>query len=91
MPTLFPWHRHRHLCQQNNRVIAVVQLINKMGRMDDGGGRASCAGMHFTHQDMAVIGAFLSLLGPHIFESSMVQPKRKMNIMVGLEHVHFTA
>ncbi|CAM9679497.1 unnamed protein product [Pylaiella littoralis] len=38
--------------------------------------------MRFTHQDEAVIGAFLSLLGPHIFASSMLQPKRKMHIKV---------
>ncbi|CAM9807065.1 unnamed protein product [Ectocarpus sp. 13 AM-2016] len=38
--------------------------------------------MHFTPQDMAIIGAFLSLLGPRIFASSMLQPKRKMHIKV---------
>ena len=64
------------------RVIAVVQLINKQGKLLDGGGRDSFTGMHFTSQDEAVIGAFLSLLGPHIFKSSMLQPKRKMNIRV---------
>lgn len=66
-----------------NSVIAVVQLINKEGTREDYGGRDHCAGMRFTHQDEAVIGAFLSLLGPHIFASSMLQPKRKMHIKVG--------
>lgn len=60
----------------------MVQLINKQGKLLDSGARDSCTGMHFTPQDVAVIGAFLSLLGPHIFKSSMLQPKRKMNIRV---------
>lgn len=64
----------------------MVQLINK--KETDSGGRVSCTGMHFTHQDEAVIGAFLSLLGPHIFASSMLQPKRKMHIKVG-HHIRF--
>lgn len=63
-------------------VIAVVQLINKKGRLTDCGRRDTCEGMQFTPQDVAVIGAFLSLLGPHIFASSMLQPKRKMHIKV---------
>eukprot|EP00752_Nemacystus_decipiens_P009302 g8313.t1 len=67
---------------EENKVIAVVQLINKQGKLLDGGRRDSCTGMHFTSQDVAVIGAFLSLLGPHIFKSSMLHPKRKMNIRV---------
>lgn len=67
---------------RHDSVIAVVQLINKQGKLLDGGGRDSCTGMHFTSQDVAVIGAFLSLLGPHIFKSSMLHPKRTMNIRV---------
>eukprot|EP00903_Cladosiphon_okamuranus_P012675 g11855.t1 len=67
---------------EQNKVIAVVQLINKEGKLLDCGVRDSCIGMHFTPQDVTIIGAILSLLGPHIFKSSMLQPKRKMNIRV---------
>lgn len=63
------------------RVIAVVQLINKQGvGINDGSipdpTKASCEaaeGVRFTEQDEAVIGTFLGLLGPPIFQSSMFQ------------------
>lgn len=72
------------------RVIAVIQLINKQGVDADCGGllagsagSTSCeaiAGAGFTEQDAAVIGTFLGLLGPHIFQSSIFQSK--VNIKV---------
>lgn len=71
----------------NHRVIAVVQLINKQGGVITEASPAGCdsaAGRHFTEQDLVVIEAFLSLLGPQIFTSSMVQFKRKMHIKVRL-------
>lgn len=62
----------------------MVQLINKQ----EEGGTEPCAagsydpaaGQHFTAQDEVVIGAFLSLLGPHIFTSSISQFSRKVLI-----------
>lgn len=62
----------------------MVQLINKQ---EEGGTDPSAtgsydpaAGQHFTAQDEVVIGAFLSLLGPHIFTSSISQFSRKVLI-----------
>lgn len=68
------------------RVIAVVQLINKI-RPDAAGGSArmdcrSGAGQHFTEQDATVIGTFLGLLGPHILTSSTFRSQRTMTIKV---------
>lgn len=68
--------------REKNRVIAVVQLINKQGigdttlhKSNESGG-----GEHFTAQDTAVIGSFLSLLGPHIFNSTMVKFKKNSKV-----------
>lgn len=58
-----------------------MQLINKQGvGINDGSipdpTKASCEaaeGIHFTEQDEAIIGTFLGLLGPPIFQSSIFQ------------------
>lgn len=65
-----------------------MQLINKQGAGTGDGSisdpaNTSCeaaAGVHFTEQDAAVIGTFLGLLGPQIFQSTMFQ--HKVNIKV---------
>lgn len=85
---------------KKNRVIAVVQLINKQ----EGGGSTEpsaagssydpAAGQHFTAQDEVVVGAFLSLLGPHIFTSSISQFSRKVLVKASFWLCHpffFTA
>ena len=71
---------------KSRRVISVVQLINKQAPSYDAAASldnaVAAAGKQFTAQDEAVIGSFLSLLGPRILDSIVMKFKKKVSIEV---------
>lgn len=70
----------------------MVQLINKQGGKEtEASPLRTCeaaTGRHFTEQDEAVIGTFLSLLGPHIFTSSILKFTRHPKVSLSLCRTH---